>query len=48
MFNVKLIFAGNMWAQSWSNILDETIPYPGKNFLDVTSEMNKQVIPPRK
>uniref|UniRef100_A0A1B6KA09 Angiotensin-converting enzyme n=1 Tax=Graphocephala atropunctata TaxID=36148 RepID=A0A1B6KA09_9HEMI len=33
---------GNMWAQSWSNILDVTIPYPGKNFLDVTTEMNKQ------
>lgn len=32
-----------MWGQSWSNILDVTIPYPGKNFLDVTTEMNKQV-----
>ncbi|KAG8244984.1 hypothetical protein J6590_012350 [Homalodisca vitripennis] len=28
--------------KSWSNILDVTIPYPGKNFLDVTTEMNKQ------
>lgn len=31
-----------MWGQSWENILDVTIPYPGKNFLDVTPEMLKQ------
>lgn len=34
---------GNMWAQSWTNILDITIPYPGKNFLDVGPEMARQV-----
>jgi hypothetical protein len=34
---------GDMWGQSWSNILDITIPYPGKNFLDVTTEMVEQV-----
>ncbi|KAL0270852.1 UNVERIFIED_CONTAM: hypothetical protein PYX00_008125 [Menopon gallinae] len=33
---------GNMWAQSWVNILDITIPYPGKNFLDVTPNMVDQ------
>lgn len=33
---------GNMWAQSWANILDITIPYPGKNFLDVTPNMLDQ------
>ncbi|PNF32150.1 hypothetical protein B7P43_G00728, partial [Cryptotermes secundus] len=33
---------GDMWGQSWSNILDVTIPYPGKNFLDVTTEMVEQ------
>nr|XP_018914957.1 PREDICTED: angiotensin-converting enzyme-like isoform X1 [Bemisia tabaci]XP_018914958.1 PREDICTED: angiotensin-converting enzyme-like isoform X1 [Bemisia tabaci] len=33
---------GNMWAQSWSNILDITIPYPGKNVLDVTPQMLQQ------
>lgn len=33
---------GNMWAQSWTNILDITIPYPGKNFLDVTPNMQDQ------
>ncbi|XP_014206622.1 angiotensin-converting enzyme isoform X2 [Copidosoma floridanum] len=30
---------GNIWAQSWTNILDMTMPYPGKNYLDVTHEM---------
>uniref|UniRef100_A0A1B6DUB7 Angiotensin-converting enzyme n=2 Tax=Clastoptera arizonana TaxID=38151 RepID=A0A1B6DUB7_9HEMI len=33
---------GNMWAQTWTNILDITIPYPGKNFIDVTPEMLRQ------
>uniref|UniRef100_A0A8D8R5L9 Angiotensin-converting enzyme n=1 Tax=Cacopsylla melanoneura TaxID=428564 RepID=A0A8D8R5L9_9HEMI len=33
---------GDMWAQSWSNILDITMPYPGKSFLDVTPEMIRQ------
>lgn len=33
---------GNMWGQSWTNILDITVPYPGKNFLDVTQEMIEQ------
>ncbi|XP_049797669.1 angiotensin-converting enzyme-like [Schistocerca nitens] len=33
---------GNMWAQSWSNILDVTIPYPGKNFLNVGPELLAQ------
>lgn len=32
-----------MWGQSWENILDLTIPYPGKNYLDVTPQMIKQV-----
>jgi len=34
---------GDMWGQSWGNILDVTIPYPGKNFLDVTTQMVQQV-----
>ncbi|XP_016909807.2 angiotensin-converting enzyme isoform X1 [Apis cerana] len=33
---------GNIWAQSWTNIIDITIPYPGKNNLDVTQEMQAQ------
>ncbi|XP_058791244.1 angiotensin-converting enzyme isoform X3 [Phymastichus coffea] len=33
---------GNIWGQSWTNILDMTQPYPGKNYLDVTQEMIDQ------
>lgn len=33
---------GNMWGQSWSNILDVTVPYPGKNFVDVTPALLEQ------
>lgn len=32
---------GNMYAQSW-NILDITIPYPGRTYLDVTPVMRAQ------
>lgn len=46
IFNSFFFFSsisGNMWGQSWENILDLTIPYPGKNYLDVTPQMIKQV-----
>uniref|UniRef100_A0A1B0GNY6 Angiotensin-converting enzyme n=1 Tax=Phlebotomus papatasi TaxID=29031 RepID=A0A1B0GNY6_PHLPP len=33
---------GNMYGQSWSNILDIIIPYPGRSFLEVTPAMNAQ------
>jgi peptidyl-dipeptidase A len=33
---------GNMNAQSWSKIIDIIIPYPGRNFLDVTPAMQNQ------
>ncbi|KAM4525933.1 angiotensin-converting enzyme [Fundulus diaphanus] len=33
---------GNMWAQSWSNIYNMMIPFPGKPSLDVTGEMVRQ------
>lgn len=32
---------GNMYGQSW-NILDLTIPYPGRTYLDVTPAMRAQ------
>lgn len=32
-----------MWAQTWSNIADLTVPYPGKISVDVTPAMLKQV-----
>lgn len=33
---------GNMYGQSWANILDLTIPYPGRNFVEVTPQMIEQ------
>ncbi|CAK9821608.1 Angiotensin-converting enzyme [Anthophora retusa] len=33
---------GNMWAQSWRNVADFSIPYPGKQLPDVTDAMVKQ------
>lgn len=33
---------GNMYAQTWTNILDITIPFPGRSFLDVTPDMIEQ------
>lgn len=33
---------GNMYGQSWANILDILIPYPGRSFLEVTPAMNAQ------
>jgi peptidyl-dipeptidase A len=32
-----------MWTQTWNNILDISTPYPGKEVLDVTPQMKKQV-----
>lgn len=34
---------GNMWGQSWTNIFDISQPYPGRDFLDVGPEMERQV-----
>ncbi|PZC79923.1 hypothetical protein B5X24_HaOG215605 [Helicoverpa armigera] len=33
---------GDMWGQSWSGIVPVTLPYPGKNLVDVTPEMAQQ------
>ncbi|KYQ52124.1 Angiotensin-converting enzyme [Trachymyrmex zeteki] len=33
---------GNIWGQSWTNLLDVTLPYPGKTYPDVTQEMRAQ------
>ncbi|CAG5130978.1 unnamed protein product [Candidula unifasciata] len=33
---------GNMWAQQWSSLVDEFVPYKGKPSLDVTPEMVHQ------
>ncbi|KAG6454450.1 hypothetical protein O3G_MSEX008722 [Manduca sexta] len=33
---------GDMWGQSWSGIVPFTLPYPGKNLVDVSPEMLNQ------
>lgn len=38
-----VITTGNIWGQSWTNLLDLTLPYPGKTYPDVTQEMQAQV-----
>lgn len=31
-----------MWAQTWTNVLDLTIPYPGRTSVDVTNALRLQ------
>ncbi|MED6288782.1 hypothetical protein CHARACLAT_029881 [Characodon lateralis] len=33
---------GNMWSQTWNNLYDMMVPFPGKHFLDVTDQMVRQ------
>lgn len=33
---------GNMWAQSWSNLYESTVPFPSKPSLDVTLSLKRQ------
>ncbi|KAM6951413.1 angiotensin-converting enzyme isoform 2-T2 [Aplochiton taeniatus] len=33
---------GNMWSQTWNNVYDTMIPFPGKPNVDVTETMVKQ------
>lgn len=33
---------GNMWGQTWDEVMDITAPYPSKPQLDVSEEMKKQ------
>lgn len=37
------VFSGNMWAQTWSGIMDLVIPYPGATQVDATPAMIAQV-----
>ena len=30
-----------MWSQSWKNIIDVTVPYPGRGFIDATRVMKQ-------
>lgn len=35
--------SGNIWSQTWNNIMDISAPYPEKEAIDVTPQMKKQV-----
>lgn len=39
---------GNMWSQSWANIFDLLVPYPGKSSLDLTESLKKKNYTARK
>ena len=40
--------AGNMWSQSWLNILDLVLPYEGEPSIDVTPVLQREVLLPIK
>lgn len=37
------VLSGNMWAQTWSGIMDLVIPYPDATQVDATPAMEAQV-----
>ncbi|EDW12345.1 angiotensin-converting enzyme-related protein [Drosophila mojavensis] len=40
--NIPMHLLGNMWGQSWNEVIDLFTPYPERPFVDVTSEMERQ------
>ncbi|XP_058452883.1 angiotensin-converting enzyme-like [Malaya genurostris] len=45
---IPIHLLGNMWGQTWDNIVNFTTPFPEKKLLDVTEEMVKQGYTPIK
>ena len=41
-----LLFAGNMWAQSWSDIYDLVVPYPDTKYPDIDRILKEQNLDP--
>ncbi|XP_026471740.1 angiotensin-converting enzyme-like [Ctenocephalides felis] len=39
---------GNMWAQTWTNLFNETMPYPENKLPDITAAMRKKGYTPKK
>ncbi|KAK3595060.1 hypothetical protein CHS0354_043155 [Potamilus streckersoni] len=39
---------GNMWAENWMNIIDQVIPYPGLQKIDITSNLRSETYTVRK
>ncbi|XP_055848350.1 angiotensin-converting enzyme-related protein-like [Episyrphus balteatus] len=46
--NIPMHLLGNMWGQSWEEVVDLFTPYPEKPYVDVTSEMVRQGLTPVK
>ncbi|XP_043065240.1 LOW QUALITY PROTEIN: angiotensin-converting enzyme-related protein [Drosophila ficusphila] len=40
--NIPISLLGNMWGQSWNELLDLFAPFPEKPFVDVKAEMERQ------
>ncbi|KAM8715398.1 hypothetical protein ACLKA7_002448 [Drosophila subpalustris] len=40
--NIPMHLLGNMWGQSWSEVIDLFTPFPEKPFVNVKSEMERQ------
>lgn len=45
---IPMHLLGNVWGQTWEEIVDITTPFPNKKLLDVTEEMVKQGYTPLK
>ncbi|XP_030380441.1 angiotensin-converting enzyme-related protein [Scaptodrosophila lebanonensis] len=40
--NIPMHLLGNMWAQSWNEVIELYTPYPEREFVDVQAEMERQ------
>ncbi|XP_030381760.1 angiotensin-converting enzyme-related protein-like [Scaptodrosophila lebanonensis] len=40
--NIPMHLLGNMWAQTWTNVIELITPYPEQKFVDLTEEMKRQ------
>ncbi|KAH8305471.1 hypothetical protein KR018_009427, partial [Drosophila ironensis] len=40
--NIPMSLLGNMWGQSWNEVIDLFTPFPEKPFVDVKAEMERQ------
>lgn len=46
--NIPMHLLGNMWGQTWEEVVELFSPYPEKPYVDVTNEMVKQGLTPVK
>ena len=38
-----MLLKGNMWSQTWENVLPYVLPYPNEPFFDITETLKEQV-----